>query len=199
MEIILASTNSHKIRELRDMFKSIPHLELLTLHQFPDYEPPEETGKTIRENATLKAEHAASYLNRWVLADDSGLFIPALSGLLGVHSARYAGSTATDKERCDQLLHEMAGYQSSEERTAHCVCCLALANPSGLQKCVEGICEGYIAREPRGRNGSGYDPIFIKNDYEKTFGELDDPIRIRISHRRKAFERLVAFLENLRD
>lgn len=199
MEIILASTNFHKIRELRDMFKSIPHLELLTLHQFPDYKPPEETGNTVRENAILKAEHAASHLNMWALADDSGLIITALNGLPGVHSARYAGSTATDKERCDQLLHEMAPYLSPEERTAHCECCLALASPAGVQKCVEGVCEGYIAIELRGRNGSGFDPIFIKNDYEKTFGELDDTIRNRISHRRKAFERLVAYLENLRE
>ena len=77
--------------------------------------------------------------------------------------------------------------------------CLALANPNGLKKCVEGICEGSIFRESRGRNGFGYDSLFIKNDYEKTFAELDDNVKNRISHRRKAFERLSTFLETLKN
>lgn len=199
MEIILATSNNHKIRELKELLKPLQHLELLSLRQFPDYEPPEETGVTFRENAVLKAEHAAKHFNRWALADDSGIIVPILQGRPGVYSARYAGPQATDKENYDKLLSEMAPFTSREDRTAHYECCLALAGPDGFLKCVEGICEGFIVEEPRGRNGFGYDPVFIKNGYEKTFAELDGSVKIRISHRHKAFERLRTFLESLRE
>lgn len=197
MEILLASNNLHKMREFRDMFKSLAHIELISLHQFHHYTVPEETGYTFRENAILKAEHAAKQLNTWVLADDSGLIIPALQGEPGIRSRRYAGPDATDLENRQKLLKAMENLHG-QARTAYFECCLAIANPSGVQKCVEGICEGYIIEEPRGRYGFGYDPLFIKNDYEKTFAELDDTIKNRISHRRKAFERLLNFLETLK-
>lgn len=199
MEIILATTNFHKIREFREMFKSLPHLELISLHQFPNYVPPEETGGTIKENAILKAEQAARQFKMWAMADDAGLFVPILNGEPGIYSARYAGPNASAHENCTKLLQKMASFISPEERTAYCECCLALSSPQGLRKCVEGKCEGYLTEVPRGRNGGGYDPVFVKNDYEKTFGELDENVKNRISHRRKAFERLKAYLENLRD
>ncbi len=198
MEILLASANLNKMREFRDMFKSLPHIELISLHQFNAYVLPEETGQTFKENAILKAEHAAKHLNRWVLADDSGLVVPALRGDPGVRSRRYAGPNASDLENRQKLLQAMKNLKG-QERTAYFECCLALAGPTGLKKCVEGICEGYITTEPRGRNGFGYDPLFIKNDYEKTFAELDDNVKNRISHRRKAFERLLTFLETLKN
>lgn len=185
------------MREFRDMFKTFKHLELISLHQFAHYAAPEETGQTFKENAILKAEHAAKHLNLWVLADDSGLVVPALNGDPGVRSSRYAGENATDFENRQKLMHAMEDFQG-QSRTAYFECCLALASPAGLKKCVEGICEGHLIHEPKGRNGFGYDPLFIKNDYEKTFAELDDSIKIRISHRRKAFERLYNFLETLR-
>lgn len=198
MEILLATTNLHKIREFRDMFRSLPHLELISLHQFSQYVAPEETGLTFRENAILKAEHAAKELNQWVLADDSGLVVPALKGEPGVHSRRYAGTQATDVENRKKLLYAME-HLEDQQRTAYFECCLALSSPTGLKKCVEGVCEGYITKESRGRHGFGYDPLFVKNDYEKTFAELDESIKNRISHRRKAFERLLSSLETLRD
>lgn len=197
MEILLASANLHKIREFRDMFKSLAHIELISLHQYSHYITPEETGQTFKENAILKAEHAAKHLNKWVLADDSGLVVPTLQGEPGVKSRRYAGPQATDMENRVKLLHAME-HLKAQERIAYFECSLALASPTGLKKCVEGICEGHIANEPRGRHGFGYDPLFIKNDYEKTFAELDETIKNRISHRRKAFERLLSFLETLK-
>lgn len=199
MEIIIATNNLHKIREFKDMFKAIPRLEILSLRQFPDYVAPEETGTTFQENAILKAEHAAFHLDKWALADDSGLVVPIINGEPGVYSARYAGLDASDKDNCDKLLGRLADFPSLDDRAAHYVCCLALASPKGVEKCVEGICEGHVLTEPRGRHGFGYDPLFIKNDYEKTFAELDEHVKNRISHRRKAFERLLAFLENLRE
>ena len=199
MEIVLASANLHKLREFREMLRPFSHLEVLTLRHFSAYTAPEETGQTFRENAILKAEHAARHLGCWVLADDSGLVVPTLGGKPGVLSRRYAGPDATDVENCRELLRDMSHWKRGDERAAYYECCLALAKPTGLQKCVSGICEGYLATETKGRHGFGYDPLFIKNDYEKTFAELDDTIKNRISHRRKAFERLAVFLENLRE
>jgi XTP/dITP diphosphohydrolase len=198
MEIILATTNSHKIQEFRDMFRVLPHLELVSLHSFNNYQPPEETGLTFKENAILKAEHAARHLQQWVIADDSGLVVPALKGEPGVYSRRYAGLQATDNDNRRKLLKALESY-SDHQRVAYFECCVALAGPQGLKKCVEGVCEGMIIHEPRGRQGFGYDSLFVKNDYEKTFAELDESVKNRVSHRRKAFERLLNVLEALRD
>lgn len=198
MEIVLATTNLHKILEFRDMFKPLVHIELLSLRQFNKYSPPEETGNIFRDNAICKAEHAARQLNRLVLADDSGLVVPALNGDPGVKSRRYAGPHASDLENRQKLLNAMQ-HLHDEQRTAYFECCLALANPQGLVKCVAGICEGTIISEAKGRNGFGYDSLFVKNDYEKTFAELDNSIKNRISHRCKAFERLSTYLETLKD
>ncbi len=198
MEIVLASINVHKIREFKDMFKPFSHLELVSLHHFPHYIPPEEIGQSFQENAILKAEHAAKHLNRWVLADDSGLVVPALNGEPGIYSRRYAGPKATDAENRKKLLKAM-NLLNSMERVAYYECCLALANADGLKKHVTGICEGHILTEERGRHGFGYDSLFVKNDYEKTFAEIDEATKNRISHRRKAFERLAVFLETLRN
>lgn len=198
MEIVFASTNMHKIREFRDMLKSLPHIDLLSLHHFSDYQLPEETGSSFKENAIIKAEHAATYLNKWVLADDSGLVVPALKGEPGIYSKRYAGPNATDAENRKKLLQAME-HLDFPKRSAYYECSLALANAQGIRKCVTGICEGYILTKERGRYGFGYDSLFVKNDYEKTFAEIDELTKNRILHRRKAFERLVTFLETLRD
>lgn len=197
MEIVLATLNLHKVREFKDMLKFLDHVDLLSLHQFPHYVPPEETGVTFKENAILKAEHAAKHLNKWVLADDSGLVVPALKGEPGVYSRRYAGPEASDAENRKKLLEQMKNFESSDQRSAYFECSLAVAGPDGLKKCVTGLCEGHIIHQEKGRNGFGYDPLFVKNDYEKTFAELDETTKNRISHRRKAIERLSNFLETL--
>lgn len=195
MEIVIASRNLHKIREFRDLLKSLK-LDVLSLLQFPDYRAPEETSLTFKENATLKAEHAAKALNRWVIADDSGLIVPALQGEPGVFSRRYAGDDATDADNRQKLLQRMQGM-NDDARTAYFECCLALASPLGLKKCVTGRCEGMIASSEKGNHGFGYDSLFIKHDYDKTFGELDENTKNRISHRGKAVEKLAAALESL--
>jgi XTP/dITP diphosphohydrolase len=196
MELVIASSNLHKIREFRAILKATCDLELLSLLDFPSYSPPEETGKTFEENATLKAVHAASYLNHWVIADDSGLVVPALQDAPGVYSARYAGNEATDAENRRKLLHEMRNLKD-EERNAYFTCSIALAAPEGLKKVVTVICEGSIVKEERGGHGFGYDPVFIKHDYSKTFAELDEDTKNRISHRRKAIDKLLPFLETI--
>lgn len=196
MELVIASTNVHKIREFRAMLKVVQKLDLLSLIDFPHYEQPEETGATLKENAILKAEHAAKTLNRYVIADDSGLVIPALNGAPGVRSRRYAGETATDKDNRRKLLSEMQGLQDAS-RQGYYECWIALASPQGVEQCVKGVAEGMIIDGEKGASGFGYDSIFIKHEYGKTFAELSEEIKNRISHRRKALDKLIPYLETL--
>ncbi|MBI3236714.1 MAG: RdgB/HAM1 family non-canonical purine NTP pyrophosphatase [Chlamydiales bacterium] len=195
MELVIASENVHKIREFREMLKHLPHLDLLSLIDFPQYVPPEETGASFEENAILKAVHAATTIQKWVIADDSGLVIPALNGAPGLYSRRYAGAHATDKENRAKLLQEL---QHVEEplRQGYFECWIALASPDGLKKCVKGISEGTITHKERGNLGFGYDCIFIKHEYGKTFAELEEKIKNKISHRRKALDKLLPTLES---
>lgn len=195
-EILLASSNLHKIYEFKEMFRLLPHIELISIPRESGYIPPEETGQTFKENALLKAEHAAQFFKGWVLADDSGLVVPALQGAPGVRSRRYAGEQATDHENRQKLLLAMEGLDG-DQRFAYYECSLAIANENGVQKSVQGICEGVIAKESKGGGGFGYDPLFFKHDYEKTFAELHSDVKNRISHRRKAFDRLLTFLETI--
>lgn len=197
MELVIASTNVHKIREFRAMLKALPMLDLLSLIDFPQYQQPEETGITFQENAILKAEHAAKALNRHVIADDSGLVIPALDGAPGIHSRRYAGAHASDKDNRRKLLHAMRDIQDNA-RQGYYECWIALASPHGLEKCVKGIAEGMILDQEKGSLGFGYDSLFIKHEYGKTFAELGEEIKNRISHRRKALDKLIPFLDLLR-
>lgn len=196
MELVIATQNLHKVREIREMLKNIRHLDILSLLNFSNCQLPEETGSTFEENARLKAEHAAKVLNKWVLADDSGLVVPALSGAPGIYSARYAGEDASDAENRQKLLEEMRAFEGLQ-RSAYYDCCLVLANSEGVRKVAHGIVEGLITESERGRNGFGYDPIFMKNDYDKTFGELDEHTKNKVSHRRKAIDKLVPILESL--
>jgi XTP/dITP diphosphohydrolase len=197
MDLLIASTNFHKIRELREMLKLFNTLDILSLHQFPHYLPTDENGANFQENAIAKAIHAATNLNKWVLADDSGLVVPSLNGEPGIFSRRYAGPNATDQENRDKLLQSMQ-HLNEMSRSAYYECCLALAAPDGsIKKYVTGTCEGSILLKARGRNGFGYDPIFVKQEYEKSFAELDDSVKNRISHRRKAMERLSPCMEGI--
>ncbi len=196
VELVIASTNVHKVREFRTMLKPLLRLDLLSLCDFPNYVPPEETGKTFEENASLKAEHAAKTLGRWVIADDSGLIVPTLNGAPGVFSARYAGKDATDFENRKKLLDEMQ-HLMEDDRQAFFECVIVLASPEGIKKCVKGTCEGTLLNKDRGGSGFGYDPLFIKHGYSKTFAELGDSVKNRISHRRKALDKILPSLESL--
>lgn len=196
MELVIASTNLHKIREFRELLKNVKGMDVLSLLNFQNYQPLPEDLPTFKENAVRKAEYAAKTLGKWVLADDSGLVVPKLNGAPGVHSRRYAGEDATDAENRKKLLDEMR-HLDDIHRLAYYECCLVLAGPDGLKKCTTGSCEGIILKEERGRNGFGYDSLFVKGDYDKTFAELDETTKNRISHRFKAFEKLAPHLETL--
>lgn len=196
IKLIIATTNLHKVREIRAILKSSYPFDFLTLHDFPHYKQPEETGKTFEENAFLKVTHAAAALKEWILADDSGLVVPALNNKPGIFSARYAGHNATDKSNRIKLLQELEQVNESE-RVGYYVCALALASPDGIQKQVKGIVEGSLTMIPRGGGGFGYDPLFQKYDYNKTFAQLDEETKNRISHRRKALDKLLPILDLL--
>lgn len=196
MEIVIASHSVHKIREFREMFKPFKHIDVLSLLDFPHYSLPEETGTSFKENAILKALDASLVLNKWVLADDSGLVVPNLNGEPGIYSRRYAGNEATDLENRQKLLLKMKDFDN-EKRSCYFECCLALASPDGIEKVVSGTCEGILTKEERGRNGFGYDPLFQKHGYGDTFGELEESVKNRISHRSKAFSKLIPTLETI--
>ncbi len=196
MDIVLATTNGHKIREIRALLRTFENLDLYSLLDFPDYVQPEETGLSFEENATLKALHASQTFQKWVIADDSGLVVPALGGAPGVYSARYAGKGASDKENRQKLLVAMQRLEGLE-RSAYFECCIALASPDGIQKTFTGICEGTITTEERGGYGFGYDPLFLKHDYNQTFGELTEESKNRVSHRAKALEKLKRSLSTI--
>lgn len=196
MDIVIASNNLHKIREFREMCKLLKSIDFVSIRNFPDYTPPEESENTLQGNAVLKAVDAAKRLNKWALADDSGLFVPILNGAPGVRSRRYASDNPTDFENRQKLLLDLGNIDEGK-RSAYYECCIALASPEGIQKCVTGRCEGYIITEERGRNGFGYDSLFVKNEYNKTFAELEETIKNQISHRMKAFQKLLPSLEAL--
>jgi XTP/dITP diphosphohydrolase len=196
VKLILASRNVHKIREIRAILKTLEGLDLWSLIDFPHYESPKEKGRTFKDNALAKARHAAKALDALVLADDSGLVVPALQGAPGIGSHRYAGENATDKDRRKKLLMAMQGLEE-QARQAYFECWLALVSPEGFEYTAKGIAEGLITHKERGGNGFGYDPIFVKHEYRKTFAELEEATKNRISHRRRAVDTLIPLLESL--
>ena len=191
--IVLATNNKGKVREMRQLFASLP-LEVRSLADFSDIVDVEETGSTFRENAELKAREFAKRTGQFCLADDSGLEIEALGGEPGIRSARFAGADTSYEIKNAKLL-EMLELTGDELRRARFVCAMALADSDGsVVHTVEGVCVGTIADAPRGKNGFGYDPIFVPDGYEKTFGELSDDVKQRISHRARAADEIVRYL-----
>jgi XTP/dITP diphosphohydrolase len=194
--LIIASKNVHKIRECKAILSHLPNLDLLSLLDFPKYVPPHEAGKSFEENAVLKAVHASKELNHWTIADDSGLVVPALQSAPGIFSARYAGEHATDADNRKKLLQEMR-HLKDDDRYAYYECCVALASPDGVKKTATGYCEGTILTKEKGGGGFGYDPLFVKHEYSKSFAELGEAVKNRISHRRKALDKILLSLETL--
>lgn len=194
MELLLATRNKNKIIEMTAFLKKLG-LKIRSLEDFPDVPDVVEDGKTFEENAAKKAVACAKHTGMLTLADDSGLMVDALRGAPGVKSHRYAGPNATDFENNMKLLDEMKNV-AFNDRTAQFICCIAIANSNGLIRTVTGKCEGIILTEPRGREGFGYDPLFMKSDYKKTFAELSLEIKNRISHRAAALEKAVLAIES---
>ncbi len=190
--LYLASTNRAKLRE----FQQAASESGISVEPLPGIENLPtciEDGLTFEENARKKAAHFSSYSDGFVFADDSGLCVEALDGAPGVHSARFAGSGADDRANNQKLLGEMHGLSGSS-RTAHYVCVIALARAGRVSAVAEGRVDGRILEEPRGARGFGYDPLFFYPSLGKTFAELTAEQKLRVSHRGKAFRKLVQYL-----
>jgi XTP/dITP diphosphohydrolase len=186
-QILIATTNKHKVSEIRDIF-FIHGIEFFTLNDFPQIEPAEEYGKTFGENARIKATYYFQQTGLPVIADDSGLVVPALNGEPGIHSARYAGPQS-DYGRNNQLLLSRMADLSGSKRQAYFVC-VAIYYDGQIVLSSEGRAEGQIVNKLRGERGFGYDPLFYYAPAGKTFAELTSDEKNRISHRSKAFKNL---------
>jgi XTP/dITP diphosphohydrolase len=204
--LVIATRNQGKVREMRALLRQlmprIKDITLASLRDFPDAPAIEESGATFHENARIKALTIAAHTGCLTLGDDSGLEVDALGGAPGVYSARYAGPHARDDENNQKLLAALRTVPP-DRRSARFVCVIALALPDNVLGLFEGVCHGVIGAEPRGSNGFGYDPLFVKTDYGKTFAELSHSVKNRISHRALAVEKaavmLERYLERMRD
>lgn len=197
IDLVIASKNLHKIREIKFILKDIKDLDIYSLNDFPDFKPPPETGNSFEENAKAKAIAAAKALNKRVLADDSGLVIPALDGAPGIYSARYAGENCSDKANRKKLIEELEKLPE-HKRVGYFTSVMVLADENGnVEKCVHGYCEGTLLTEERGGNGFGYDSLFVKYDYNKSLAELKEDTKNKVSHRRRALDKLLTTLEVL--
>jgi non-canonical purine NTP pyrophosphatase (RdgB/HAM1 family) len=196
MRILIATTNPGKIREFRQMLGNDLQWDDLTQHA--DLQPVEETGRTFRDNACLKAEAYAKMFNTYAIADDSGLEVDALGLKPGVHSARWAelnNAGKGDADNNDYLIHQLDKVPD-DQRSARFVCVLALAAPDGnIILTARDTVEGRMIREERGENGFGYDPLFLIDELGKTTAELSPDEKHQISHRGKALRRLKELME----
>ena len=197
MIILIATRNLHKLNEYKALFKEFfPDVEILSLKDFPDYSILPDSGDTFEDRATSRALHANRNLNIPVLADNSGIVVPALNNKPGLESRIYARVDASEKQNRDKLLEDMS-HLKGEERSAYFECSVVLALDGEIQKCVIGRCEGEVVAEEAGYYGSGYDPIFRKYGYNQTFGQVPINIKNKISHRGKAFAKLVPKIGSL--
>jgi XTP/dITP diphosphohydrolase len=185
--LVIASHNEGKIAEIAALFT--PHEVATVAAAALGIPEPEETGASFEENAALKAHHAARHSGLPSLADDSGLIVPALGGMPGIYSARWAGPER-DFRAAMRKVHDALG---DKDRVARFVAVLALAWPDGHCECFRGEVAGRLVWPPRGTHGFGYDPIFVPAGYDATFGELGaEGWKHRISHRARAFEKFAA-------
>ena len=196
IELVVATRNRHKTREIQHILG--PEFKVRDLGVHPDVSEIRESGTSFEENATLKALAASRQLPALVIADDSGLEVDALGGAPGIYSARYAGASATDRDKIDKLLRELARVRATDDgRRARFRCVVALARNGDLLGIFEGTVEGRITDTARGDSGFGYDPIFVPDGFEQTFGELPMEVKNNISHRAKAIRAVAEKLKRL--
>lgn len=195
-KIVIASHNSGKLREIGDLLTPLG-LEVVSAGSL-GVDEPEETGLTFAENAALKAKNTAAKTGLPALADDSGLAIPALGGAPGIYSARWAEGNdfSVAFSRIQRELEEK--NIEANGAAAYFVCALCLMLPDGEEKVFEGRVDGTLTLPPRGEKGFGYDPIFTPEGYNVTFAEMEAAEKHKISHRARAFEKFLQYLENMK-
>ena len=192
--LLLATGNRKKLAEIEKLLQGVP-FRLVSLRDFPEVKEVEEDGKTFRENAAKKASGFAQQAGLLTLAEDSGLSVEALEGNPGVYSARFSGPEKNDVKNCEKVLRLMEKLPDNC-RGASFHSAVAMATPERIVGVVEGEVRGAIAREMRGTGGFGYDPIFLYGPYEgKTFGEISQEMKDRVSHRAEAIRKAKKILE----
>lgn len=189
-QLVIGTKNQKKLLELQRLLRDHP-IDVATLDDFPMLEEPEETGTTFSENSEIKAVYYAQNLQRWVLAEDSGLSVAALDGAPGVYSARFSGEHATDESNNELLIEKMKSISSSDY-AAWYTCHITVVDPDGkVWARSEDYCRGQIRNEPRGEGGFGYDPLFEIPEYGRTFAELGGSVKAVLSHRARAYRKLL--------
>lgn len=188
--VVLASRNQKKIAEMRALLE--PHgISLRSADEFAGLADVVEDGDSFQANAEKKAAETARAVQHWAIGEDSGLCVDALDGAPGIYSARYSGPGATDASNNARLIESLANVPA-EQRGGKYVCHVAVADPTGtIRLNIEATCRGEITHQPRGTHGFGYDPYFLIREYQKTFGEFGPIVKQQISHRARAFSRLL--------
>lgn len=196
MQIVLATRNKGKIRELARIFAhELPEVELLGTDNFPDLADVDETEDSFEGNALLKAVAVSRFTKLPAIADDSGLAVDHLKGAPGIYSARYSGVHGDDEANLQKVLREMEGIAN---RRAQFVCAAAFVAPNGYQKVIRAEMVGQLISLPRGANGFGYDPIFVPEGFAQTTGEMAPDLKDSISHRGKAMRELAQIISSER-
>ena len=196
-EILVATTNAGKLREIRRILHDTP-VSLRTLDDCPHVAAPHETGVTFAENARQKALHYAAATGMVAMAEDSGFEVDALRGEPGIYSARYLREDATYAERFADIYRRVR-ERASTDRSARFVCALAVAHHGDVLFETTATVEGLLAEEAAGPHGFGYDPIFLYPPYGKTFGEVSDEEKTAVSHRGQAMRALRVYLQSAVD
>jgi len=186
MQLVLATNNEDKIREIRHLLDDLP-ITVMTRDDFLEFPDIEETGSTLEENAIIKARAISEFCDLPALADDSGLEVDALNGAPGVRSSRYAGDNVTYADNNRKLLAELEGVPR-EKRTARFRCVIAVCWGDEEIETVEGVADGVITEESAGIAGFGYDPVFYYPPAEKRFSEMTVEEKNLVSHRGKALQ-----------
>jgi XTP/dITP diphosphohydrolase len=199
--LVVGTRNKKKLGEIREIYADLP-VDLRDLSGWPDLPDVVEDADTFEGNARKKASEVARQVKQWVLAEDSGLVVPALNGAPGVYSARYAGTQGNDAANNVKLMNELAELERlgkiSGPAPAYYICVAALSDPTGaIQTTTEGRCNGVLLRELRGTGGFGYDPLFLVQEYHQTFGELNAVVKHALSHRARALTQLRPALRRL--
>ncbi|MFF9562963.1 RdgB/HAM1 family non-canonical purine NTP pyrophosphatase [Leifsonia sp. NPDC014704] len=193
VRVVLATHNQHKAREFQQILgREVPGLEIVAY----DGPEPVEDGVSFEENALIKARAAVAHTGLPALADDSGICVDVMGGAPGIFSARWAGSHGDAAANLRLLLDQLADIPDAD-RGAHFIATLALVTPGGEPTVVEGAWPGSIAREPRGKNGHGYDPIFLPDGHDVTAAELEPAAKNAESHRARALSAIVPALREL--
>lgn len=193
--LVIATNNQNKLKQFQDLFGQEFSFEVKGLHDFQPLPEIVEDQDTFEGNAYKKAKTIAEAIQVPVVADDSGIVVPALGGAPGVYSARYAGENATDEQNNQKLINAIRSLPE-EDRKAYYVCAMVFVVPSQMHLVVRGECHGYVIEEPKGNEGFGYDPIFYLPEEQATMAELPAERRYQISHRAKATRKLIQLLKN---